>query len=100
MSDPVFTGGGGKAAQGPFTWGGPGPRRVCNTDLQPFPKGTYGDSVAAGYYVVTDAKYGSQQWVLAGEMVHWNGEPDPVRVALQQAVAALRELGEQLGVAP
>lgn len=99
MSNPTYAGTGGPASQGPFTWGGQGPRRICDVHGNPPPKGTYGASVDAGMYMVTDDKYGTQQWVFAGEMVHWDGEPDPARVALMEAKAALVKAAKLLGFA-
>lgn len=98
MGEFKFAGTGGPAAQGPFTWGGGGQRRVCDPDGRPYPAGSYEATVGAGMFMVTDDKYGVQQWVYAGEMIHWDGTPDPVRVALQQAKAALVQAGKLLGV--
>lgn len=99
MSEPNFTGGGGQAAQGPFTWAGGGPRRVCDADGYPYPAGNYGETVRAGMYMVKDDKYGTQQWVYAGEMTHWDGTPDPVRAALISAKKAIELAAKVAGVA-
>lgn len=98
-TEPNFSSGGGRAAQGPFTWGGGGQRRVCDADGHPYPAGNYGATVAAGMYMVTDDKYGTQQWVYAGEMIHWDGTPDPVRQALREAKAAITLAAKIVGVA-
>lgn len=98
MSEHQFAGVGAPASQGLYTWGGPGARRVCDTEGRPFPAGNYEATVGAGLYMVTDSKFGTQQWVYAGEMIPWDGTPDPVRVALQQVVASARQAGKALGL--
>lgn len=99
MSEHQFAGVGEAATKQQYTWGGPGPRRVCDTEGRPFPAGNQVATVNAGMYMVTDAKFGTQQWVYAGEMVPWDGTPDPVRAALQKVVASAREAGKALGLA-
>lgn len=98
-NEPNFTSGGGLAASGPFTWRGSGHRRVCDVDGHPYPAGNYGDTVAAGWFMVRDDKFGTWQWVKAGDMVHWDGKPDPVRVALIEARRALDAAAKAAGVA-
>lgn len=98
---PQFSSGGGKAADGPFTWGGDEQERlgrVCSQDGHPYPAGNYGNTVAAGYYMVRDDKHGIWMWVKAGEMVQWDGQPHPVRVSLRAAKAALYEAAQKLGL--
>ena len=98
MSEVNWAGTGGQASQGPLTWGGSGPRRVCDSEGRPFPAGNYDATVSAGMFAVTDAKFGTRQWVYPGEMVAWDGTPDPVRQALQQAKDALVQAGKLLGL--
>lgn len=94
-----FAGVGEAANRNLYTWGGKGPRRICGTDGLPLPARDRTETGAMGFYMVTDAKTGVQMWVLPGEVVQWDGKPDPVRVALQQAIAALREAGKALELA-
>lgn len=97
MSD--FAGVGAPASSGLFTWGGPGKPLFCGTDGLPLPAKDRTETGALGYFMATDAKTGMCMWVLPGQMVAWDGTPDPARQALQQAIASLRELGKHLGVA-
>lgn len=99
MTEPNFTSGGGQASPGPYTWGGNGPRRVCDADGRPYPAGNYGSTVAMGMYMVRDDKFGTLQWVYAGEMVRWDGAPDPVRAALREAAKAIEVAAKAAGVA-
>lgn len=99
MSEHHFAGVGEAATKAQYTWGGPGPRRVCDPEGRPFPAGNQVATVNAGMYMVTDAKFGTQQWVYAGEMVVWDGVPDPTRQALRLAKDALLEAARLAGVA-
>lgn len=99
MSEHHFAGVGEAAYRNLYTWAGPGKPHFCGTDGLPLPAKDRTETGALGYFMVTDAKTGMCMWVLPGQMVAWDGTPDPVRVALQQAVAALREAGKALGLA-
>lgn len=99
MSEHQFAGVGEAATRNLYTWGGKGPRRVCGTDGLPLPAKDRTETGALGFFMMTDAKTGVQMWVLPGEMVPWDGTPDPVRAALQQAKAGIQEAARLAGVA-
>ena len=98
MNDPKFAGVGGPASFAKMTWGGVGPRRICDADRKPFPFGTYEATVSEGMLLATDAKFNTLQWVYPGEMVEWDGVEDPTLKALQKAKDAITEVGRLLGL--
>jgi hypothetical protein len=101
VSEVNFSSGGGLAHPGPWTWGGDEATRiarVCAQDGHPYPAGSYGATVAAGFYMARDDKHGVWMWVKAGEMAVWDGAPNPVRTSLRAAKAALYEAAQKLGV--
>ncbi len=101
MSDTQWAGTGAPATKNQYTWGGTGPRRLCDNEGLPYPDGltSYVDTINAGYMPVMDDKFGTRQWVKISEMVVWDGIPDPARVILQDLRTKLSALAKILGVA-